>query len=107
MEKNSRCRSARRLLERLNEEAFNRLTHYRYNHSEKMSERYRRGRISALKWFCELSAFYLEREAALPGELREKIRRERGRIEWMPPGPYRRGIEDTVREMERILEEES
>ena len=97
-------RSTRRLLERLGEEAFNQLTHYRYNRSDSLHPRYRKGRIAALRWICDLSGYYLEREEALGRELLERIDREMEAIAWVDPGPYRQGIEDAVSEMRSLLE---
>ena len=97
-------RSTRRLLERLGEEASNQLTHYRYNRSEALPARYRKGRIAALQWLCDLSDHYLEREKALEEELFRQIEREMEAIAWLDPGPYRQGIEDAVREMKSLLE---
>ena len=98
-------RSTRRLLERLSEEASNRLTHYRYNRSERLHPRYRKGRIAALRWFCDLSAYYLREEKRIQGELRGEIRRQMELIALLDVGPYRQGIEDAVREMNALLEE--
>jgi len=94
----------KRIFERLEIEAYNRLTHYRYNRSEELHPRYRKGRIAALRWMTRLSRHYLQREAALRRELLEVLEQERQQIAWMGPGPYRQGIEDTLREMRRLLE---
>ncbi len=98
-------RSTRRLLERLGEEASNRLTHYRYNRIEDLHPRYRKGRIAAFAWFCELSEHYLRQEEGLKEALKEQIRRQMELIALLEPGPYRQGIEDAVGEMESLLEE--
>ena len=93
-----------RLLKRLNEEAFNRLTHYRYNRSESLHPRYRSGSVAALTWLCDLSGYYLERETKLRDELIRQIDRQMAWVACLDPGPYRQGIEDAVEEIRRQLE---
>ena len=98
-------KSTRRLLEKLGAEAYNRLTHYRYNRSERLHPRYRKGQISALEWFCDMSEHYLRREERLRVELCEQVKRQMEVIALLDPGPYRQGIEDAVREMMPLLED--
>ncbi|WP_456428737.1 hypothetical protein [Nitratifractor sp.] len=98
-------KSTQSLLEKLSEEASNRLTHYRYNRSERLHPRYRKGQISALEWLCDLSEYYLIQEKRLKEELRKQVWKQMEAIALLDPGPYRQGIEDAVREMMPLLED--
>ncbi len=95
----------KRIFEGLEIEAYNRLTHYHYNRSEELHPRYHKGHIAALRWMPRLSHHYLARETALRREIPEVLKREKRRIAWMEPGPYRQRIENTPRGMRHLLEE--
>ncbi|GEM_PF-2530294 len=90
--------SPSRKLGRLHAELHNRLVHCRYNKQEAMDERYRRGRIDALSWLCSLLGHYLEEEQRIDRRLHANVEQEWRRIRWLPPSPYRRGIEESIRE---------
>ena len=94
-------------LRRLHEELHNRLVHYRYNRNEEMEERYRRGRIDALSWLCALLGHYLEEEKRLDRKLYWDIEAERRRILWLPSSPYRRGIEESIREFYALFDDKA
>jgi hypothetical protein len=91
-------------LRRLHQELHNRLTHYRYNRHEAMEERYRRGRIDALSWLCALLEHCMEEERMRERRLWRNVEAERRKIGWLPPSPYRRGLEETLREFRRLYE---
>ena len=94
-----------RKLDRLDEELHNRLTYYRYNQNIHLDKRYRKGRIAALKWLIALCWYYRrEAEAILP-TLKRSIDEELLKIGQLDHSPYRQGIEDTVEEFWRLLEE--
>jgi DUF438 domain-containing protein len=94
-----------RKLDRLDEELHNRLTHYRYNRSLHLDERYRKGRIAALKWLTALCRHYRrEAEGILPA-VERSLDEELSKIRWLDPSPYRQGIEDAVEEFRRLLGE--
>jgi len=92
-------------LRRLHEELHNRLVHYRYNRHEAMDERYRKGRIDALSWLCELLGHYLEEERRIDRRLHGSVEAEMRRIGWLPPSPYRQGIEESIREFYLLIGE--
>jgi len=92
-------------LRRLHRELHNRLTHYRYNRQQRLDERYRKGRIDALEWLCRLVEHYLEEEKRLDRRLHLHLEEERRRIRWLPASPYREGIEESLGEFYRLLDD--
>lgn len=93
-------------LRRLHEELNNRLVHYRYNRHQAYDARYRKGRVDALSWLCALLDHYLEEEKRLDRKLYRDIEAEHRKIRWLPPSPYRRGIEESLREFYALFERE-
>jgi len=92
-----------RQLNRLDEEVHNRLIHYRYNRRIEGDERYRKGRIAALRWLAALCTHYRQKVESIPEEMEESLERELAKIRLLEPSPYRRGIEDAVGEFRRLL----
>jgi hypothetical protein len=81
------------------------LIHYRYNRYEEMDARYRRGRVDALAWLCELLGYYLEEERRIDRRLHGNVEAQLRKIRWLPPSPYRRGIEESIREFYALFDE--
>ncbi|ADV46194.1 hypothetical protein [Nitratifractor salsuginis] len=93
-------------LDRLDEELHNRLTHYRYNRNLRLDERYRKGRIAALKWLTALCRHYRQKAEGILPAVEQSLDAELAKIRWLDPSPYRQGIEDAVEEFRRLLGED-
>lgn len=85
------------LFGRLNEEAHNELTYYRYNRNISLSRHYRRGVLSALKWMTRLSEYYMGRESLMREEFVSIVQGELKKVERVADREYAQGVREAVR----------
>ncbi len=91
-------RIIRSLPERIHFRAYGELAASMYGKSRSSeSESYERGRVSALRWLCELSSYYMDMEKRVSEEMLYRIEKEMEKISMMSENEYRKGIEDSVK----------
>ena len=99
--------SARRAMEIIHAHAYNEMTHYAYNRNTlEVSERYRAGRMAALRYLTQLSTHYLAREEALRREFLGEIDRQTRNGQVLCPGGYRKGLIEALERAVRQYEKE-
>ncbi len=84
------------LFGRLNEEAHNELTYYRFNRNISLSRDYRRGVVSALKWMSELSRYYMNRESLMRDEFISIVQSELKKVERVADREYAQGVKEAI-----------
>jgi len=92
--------SSKSYIETVSKYCYSQLTYYQYNTSVlKISEQYREGRLSALKFVSELSFEYLQKEKALKMEFKEQLARQMKQYSTLQNGEYKKGLYDGLNEM--------
>ncbi|RRS32355.1 MAG: hypothetical protein P794_01805 [Epsilonproteobacteria bacterium (ex Lamellibrachia satsuma)] len=92
--------SSKSYIETVSRHCYSQLTYYQFNTSTlKVSEQYRAGRLSALKYVSELTFRYLQEEKRLREEFRQKLIEQMKLHTALQDGEYKNGLYDGLNEM--------
>ena len=93
-------RSAKDFLSKISDYAYAQTTLYRFNKNTlKVTDKYREGRLAALKYASELSYYYMQIEKNLPRQFREQIDRQMKSNSCLLDGEYKRGLYDGLNDV--------
>lgn len=88
----------------LSEELTSHMTYYKFNKMDKhLTEKYRKGRINAAKWVCDLIFFYIQKESNFVFKFKNQIENQRKEIENIKDGDFKQGLYDELKIVEEIL----
>jgi len=86
-------KTSKEFLSELSSHIFTQITMYRFNKNTlKVTDKYREGRLAALKYASELSYYYMQIEKNLPRQFREQIDRQMKSNSCLLDGEYKRGL---------------
>lgn len=89
--------TSKEILESISKHCHNELTHYRFNTSTlKVSDKYREGRIAALKYIAELSCYYLQEEKKIQEHFNTQVRKQLDQNSCLDDNEYKRGLFDAL-----------
>ena len=89
--------SSREFLELVSKYCSNQLTYYTYNKQTlRVSDKYRRGRVTALQYIEELTFFYFRKEKYLKEQFIRDLRAQLSTIAYLDDNDYRAGIDDAI-----------
>ncbi|MGA1932618.1 hypothetical protein ACH5BF_07830 [Arcobacter sp. YIC-464] len=92
-------------LEQLSKSLSSHQTYYKFNKmDEHLSEKYRKGRVSAAKWLNELIFFYLEKESTFIVEFKEHIQKQKAKLSNLKDGDFKQGLYDELNIIEDLLD---
>ena len=92
--------SSKSYIETVSKHCYTQLTYYQFNTSTlKVSEQYRAGRLSALKYVSELTFNYLQEEKRLKEEFKQQLIKQLKLHTALQDGDYKNGLYDGLNEM--------
>lgn len=84
-------------------------SHYSYFTFNKqevdLTEKYRKGRISAALWLNELIYYYIEKEKNFVNEFRQHIEEQKVKLSELRDGDYKQGLYDELNFIEEMLDD--
>jgi hypothetical protein len=92
--------SSKEVFEHLSNHCQAQLNYYRYNTGIlKVNEKYRAGRISALKYISELTWYYIQEEKRLVDYFESQIEKQMKLHECLEDTAYKKGLYDALKEI--------
>ena len=91
--------TSKELLEEISKNCSNQITFYTYNKNLlKVSDKYREGRLTSLKYISELTFYYLQEEKKIQKQFREQILKQMKLHSCLDESDYKQGIYDALNE---------
>ena len=91
--------TSKELLEKASKHCSNQLTYYKFNTTIlQISDKYRDGRLSALKYIGELIFYYLQEEKKIQQQFKEQILKQMEVNSCLDDTDYKRGLYDALNE---------
>lgn len=88
------------LLEAVSKHCYNQLTYYKFNTTTlQVSDKYREGRLSALKYLTELSYYYMQEEQNIQQQFKEQITKQLKLHSCLDDTEYKRGLYDALNDV--------
>jgi len=101
-------KSAKVFLTNISNYIYTQITMYRFNKNTlKVTDKYREGRLAALKYASELSYYYMQIEKNLPHQFREQIDRQMKSNSCLLDGEYKRGLYEGLNDVLDIYQEQN
>ena len=92
--------TSKELLEKISCHCAHQLTLYRFNTGTlKISQKYRKGRLSALEYLGERTFYYMQEEKRIQENFREQILRQMQTYSCLEESEYKNGIYDALNEV--------
>ena len=91
--------TSKELLEEFSKNCSNQITFYTYNKNVlKVSDKYREGRLTSLKYISELTFYYLQEEKKIQKQFREQILKQMRSHSCLDDSDYKQGVYDALNE---------
>jgi len=91
-------------LEQISKSLNTQQTYYQFNKQDEfLSEKYRKGRISAAKWLNELIYYFIQKENHFVIEFKEHIQEQRKKLSSLDDGDFKQGLIDQLNTIEEML----
>jgi hypothetical protein len=88
------------ILSDLSKHTYNQITFYRFNKGIlQVSDKYRKGRLTALNYVAKLTLYYMNIEKSLPRQLQEQINKQMEQNSCLNSGEYKDGMYDALNEI--------
>lgn len=85
--------TSKELLEEISKNCSNEITHYTFNKTTLLvSDKYREGRLSALKYIGELTFYYLQEERGIKHKFRDQILKQMQKNSCLSNSDYKDGL---------------
>lgn len=92
--------TSKEVLEKISMHCSNQLTLYKFNTTTlQISEKYRKGRITALKYLGELTYYYLQKEKGIQEEFKDQVLKQLKLHACLDDAEYKRGLYDALNEV--------
>ena len=92
--------TSKEFLEELSSHCANQITHYTFNKSTlQISDKYREGRLTALKYIGELTFYYLQEEKNIKHKFREQILKQIQQNSYLNNSDYKNGLYDSLNDV--------
>ena len=89
--------TSKELLEEISKNCSNQITHYTFNKTTLLiSDQYREGRLSALKYVGELTFYCLQEEKSIKHKFREQILKQMQQNSCLNDSEYKDGLYDAL-----------
>ena len=89
--------TSKELLEEISKNCSNQITFYTYNKNVlKVSDKYREGRLTSLKYISELTFYYLQEEKKIQKQFREQILKQIQLHSCLDDSDYKQGVYDAL-----------
>ncbi len=90
-------KTSKEILEIISKHCHNELTYYRFNKSTlQVSDKYREGRLTALKYIGELVYYYLQEEKKIQEAFNAQIHKQLEKYSTLEENEYKRGMFDAL-----------
>ena len=91
---------SKELLEAVSRHCYNQLTLYRFNTTTlKVSDKYRKGRLTALGYLTELSYYYMQVEKSIEDRFKEQVIKQLSLHSCLDDSEYKCGLSDALNEV--------
>ena len=92
-------KTSKEFLSELSNHIFTQITMYRFNKNTlKVTDKYREGRLTALKYVSELTLYYMNLEKTIPLMFREQIIKQMRSNSCLNDSDYKQGLYDALNE---------
>lgn len=92
--------TSKELLEEVSKHCSNQITHYTFNKTTLLvSDKYKEGRLAALKYVGELTFYYLQEEKSIKHKLREQILKQMQQNSCLNDNDYKDGLYDALNDV--------
>ena len=92
--------TSKELLEEVSKHCSNEITYYTFNKTTlQVSNKYREGRLTALKYIGELTFYYLQEEKSLKQKFREQILKQMQQNSCLNDSDYKDGLYDALNDV--------
>lgn len=93
-------------LETISQSISSHQVYYKFNKmDDHLSEKYRKGRISAAKWLNDLIYFYFQKESSFLEEFKKHIQEQKKELSKLNDGDYKQGLFDELNIIEEMIED--
>lgn len=93
------------ILTKISDQCHSTTTIYKFSKDLDVSEKYRKGRISASQWLNELIYYYVTKEKMFLKEFKDHIQVQKISIDKLKDGEYKKGLYDQLNEIEMIIDD--
>ena len=98
--KNLKNKSSKETFENISNHCFTQMVPYKHSiHTDRGSDKYKKGRISAYEWVNNLSYYYIKQEETLKEEFILYLKSKYQEIDILKQGDYKKGLQDTLNEV--------
>ena len=92
--------TSKEFLEEISKNCSNQITYYTFNRSTlKVSDKYREGRLAALKYIGELIFYYLQEEKSIKHRFKEQILKQMRQNSCLNESDYKEGLYDALNDV--------
>lgn len=92
-------------LEKISNSLNSHQTYYAFNKDENLSDKYKKGRISASKWLNELIYFYIKKESQFLDDFYKQIQEQKEQLKRLKDGDYKQGLYDELNVIEDMIDD--
>ena len=89
----------------ISDKCYSHTTIYKFNKDIDVSEKYRKGRITASQWLNELIYHYINKEKMFLKEFKKHIQQQKADIHKLRNGEYKKGLYDQLNEIEGLIDD--
>jgi len=92
--------TSKEFLEEISKNCSNQITFYTFNKTTlHVSDKYRDGRLAALKYIGELIFYYLQEEQSIKGKFRDQILMQIQQNSYLNDSEYKKGLYDALNDV--------
>ena len=92
--------TSKEFLEEISKNCSNQITYFTFNKSTlKVSDKYREGRLAALKYIGELIFYYLQEEKSIKHRFKEQILKQMQQNSCLNESDYKEGLYDALNDV--------
>lgn len=92
--------ASKEILEKISKHCSNELTLYKFNTTTlQINDKYREGRLTALKYLEELTYYYLQEEKRIQEQFKEQVTKQLKLHSCLDDKEYKRGLYDALNEV--------
>lgn len=96
-------KNSRPILEKISDQCFSHTRIFKFNEDIDVSQKYRKGRITASQWLNELTYYYIQKESNFLEEFKEHIQSQKKELSNIKEGDYKQGLFDQLNSIEELI----